>query len=46
MFWLNGAATHSYKGDEDFLFPSLRMNGKQPLMPDMMLRKIIRPALA
>ena len=35
-----------YKGDEDFLFPSLRKNGKQPLMPDMMLRKIIRPALA
>ncbi len=35
-----------YKSDEDFLFPSLRMNGKQPLMPDMVLRKIIRPALA
>lgn len=34
-----------YKSDEDFLFPSLRMNGKQPLMPDMVLRKIIRPAL-
>jgi integrase len=34
-----------YKADEDFLFPSLRMNGKQPLMPDMVLRKIIRPAL-
>jgi site-specific recombinase XerD len=34
-----------YKGDEDFLFPSLRMNGKQPLTPDMVLRKIIRPAL-
>lgn len=35
-----------YKGDEDFLFPSLRKNGKQPLMPDMVLKKIIRPALA
>ena len=35
-----------YKDDEDFLFPSLRMNGKQPLMPDMVLKKIIRPALA
>jgi integrase len=34
-----------YKGDGDFLFPSLRKNGKQPLMPDMVLRKIIRPAL-
>ena len=34
-----------FKGDEDFLFPSLRMNGTQPLMPDMVLRKIIRPAL-
>ncbi len=34
-----------YKSDEDFLFPSLRMNGTQPLMPDMVLRKIIRPAL-
>lgn len=39
--------SHSaYKTDEDFLFPSLRMNGRQPLMPDMVLRKIIRPALA
>jgi integrase len=35
-----------YKGDGDFLFPSLRKNGKQPLMPDMVLRKVIRPALA
>jgi len=35
-----------YNSDDDFLFPSLRMNGKQPLMPDMVLKKIIRPALA
>lgn len=35
-----------YKGDGDFLFPSLRKNGKQPLTPDMVLKKIIRPALA
>jgi integrase len=35
-----------YKGDGDFLFPSLRKNGEQPLMPDMVLKKIIRPALA
>lgn len=34
-----------YKGDDDFLFPSLRMNGTQPLMPDMVLKKAIRPAL-
>jgi integrase len=37
-----------YKSDDNydnFLFPSLRMNGTQPLMPDMVLRKIIRPAL-
>ena len=37
--------TSLYKSDDDFLFPSLRMNGTQPLMPDMVLRKIIRPAL-
>jgi integrase len=35
-----------YQGDNDFLFPSLRMNGKQPLTPDMILKKSIRPALA
>jgi integrase len=34
-----------YKGDSDFLFPSLRLNGTQPLMPDMVLKKVIRPAL-
>ena len=34
-----------YPGDADFLFPSERMNGTQPLMPDMVLKKIIRPAL-
>jgi integrase len=34
-----------YNCDDDFLFPSLRMNGCQPLMPDMILKKIIRPAL-
>lgn len=34
-----------YKGDDDFLFPSIRMNGTQPLMPDMVLKKAIRPAL-
>jgi integrase len=34
-----------YKADGDFLFPSIRKNGKQPLMPDMVLKKLIRPAL-
>jgi integrase len=34
-----------YNSDDNFLFPSLRMNGTQPLMPDMVLKKIIRPAL-
>lgn len=34
-----------YKTDEDLVFPSVRMNGKQPLMPDMVLKKTIRPAL-
>lgn len=34
-----------YKSDDDFLFPSLRMNGTQPILPDMVLKKTIRPAL-
>jgi integrase len=34
-----------YSSDADFLFPSLRLNGTQPLTPDMVLRKYIRPAL-
>lgn len=34
-----------YNADDDFLFPSLRMNGQQPLFPDQVLKKIIRPAL-
>lgn len=36
----------TYRDDDDFLFPSIRMNGTQPLMPDMVLKKTIRPALA
>ena len=38
-------AASPFNGDADFLFPSLRMNGTQPLMPDMVLKKAIRPAL-
>jgi integrase len=34
-----------YNTDADFLFPSLRKNGTQPLMPDMVLKKFLRPAL-
>jgi site-specific recombinase XerD len=35
----------AYGGEGDFLFPSERLNGTKPLTPDMVLRKIIRPAL-
>ena len=38
-------AASPYKSEEDFLFPSVRLNGTQPLFPDMVLNKIIRPAL-
>lgn len=34
-----------YRDDGDFLFPSIRLEGKQPLSPDTLLKKIIRPAL-
>jgi integrase len=34
-----------YRSDEDFLFPSIAKNGTQPLTPDMILRRHIRPAL-
>ena len=34
-----------YRAENDVLFPSQRMNGTQPLQPDMVLKKIIRPAL-
>ena len=34
-----------YSADADFLFPSVRLNGASPLTPDMVLKKIIRPAL-
>jgi integrase len=38
-------AESPYNTDGDFLFPSLRKNGTQPMLPDMMLKKTIRPAL-
>jgi integrase len=34
-----------YNAPEDFLFPSIRRNGCTPAWPDMILQKIIRPAL-
>ncbi|WP_433965137.1 tyrosine-type recombinase/integrase [Tunturiibacter gelidiferens] len=42
---LNWRSKSDYKEDSDFLFPSIRLNGTQPLFPDMVLNKIIRPAL-
>ena len=33
-----------YKAVGDFLFPSIRSNGKIPVWPDMVLQKVIRPA--
>jgi site-specific recombinase XerD len=33
-----------FNQDEDFLFPSVRLNGTQPLSPDTVLKKIIQPA--
>ena len=34
-----------YRSEEDFLFPSIAKNGSQPITPDMILRRHIRPAL-
>jgi integrase len=34
-----------YRGDGDFLFPSIRLDGQKPLSPDSLLKKSIRPAL-
>ncbi len=34
-----------YPADGDFVFPSKRLHGKKPVSPDMVLKKIIRPAL-
>jgi len=40
--WKEGSL---YKKDADFLFPSIRLNGKKPLSPDSLLKRSIRPAL-
>lgn len=34
-----------YKNEEHFVFPSIRRMGKQPLSPDTLLKKVIRPAV-
>lgn len=34
-----------YRSDDDYLFPSIAKNGSQPITPDMILRRHIRPAL-
>ena len=34
-----------YPGVDDFILPSVRLEGKQPLSPDTLLKKIIRPAV-
>ena len=34
-----------YNADTDYLFPSVAKNGSQPLQPDMILKRHIRPAL-
>jgi integrase len=37
--------TTFYHSDDDYLFPSIAKNGTQPLQPDMILKRYIRPAL-
>ena len=37
--------TSLYKADEDFVFPSVAKDGTQPLTPDLILKRHIRPAL-
>jgi integrase len=34
-----------FNRDEDFLFPSIRLNGEKPLSPDMILKDYLRPAV-
>jgi integrase len=34
-----------YQSDDDYLFPSIVKNGSQPMQPDMILKRHIRPAL-
>jgi site-specific recombinase XerD len=34
-----------YRSDDDFLFHSIAKNGAQPISPDMILKRHIRPSL-
>lgn len=34
-----------YRSDDDYIFPSIAKNGSQPIQPDMILKRHIRPAL-
>ena len=34
-----------YRSEADYLFPSIAKNGEQPIQPDMILKRHIRPAL-
>jgi len=38
-------ADSKYNSGDDFLFPSIQKNGTQPVQPDMVLKRHIRPAL-
>ncbi|HEY1679990.1 MAG TPA: tyrosine-type recombinase/integrase [Candidatus Sulfotelmatobacter sp.] len=38
-------AASLYRSEKDYLFPSIQKNGKQPLQPDMILRRHVGPAL-
>jgi integrase len=42
---LNWKSQSLYVADNDFLFPSIRKNGGQPLSPDSLLKRSLRPAL-
>jgi integrase len=33
-----------YRSDTDYIFPSIQKNGTQPLQPEMILRRHVRPA--
>ncbi len=39
-------AESSYRADADYVFASVQKNGSQPLQPDMILKRHIRPVLA
>jgi integrase len=38
-------AISPYPGDDDYIFPSVRLKGAKPFSPDAMLNDYVRPAL-